>query len=259
MPGSIGKTLRDLQDQVAANILDAIPSFKDEVDEEAWWWQQNHDIEYGEGRERRAARFCTIGGIAKWTKPYNKWGFLWGPPIAGICVPSSCTADGLFYLFGQIDGFADELVQLSSMDGFNDKNVPGIEPPTASRRFRYMSSLALSFNAGVAAQMGVVCEGESGLRVLDDEDFISQGFNATMALIFVLCIFVFIGTISSKKQRNEHQTEVSNENYAIGDHQHSKTTQVKDTEEKLMPSNGGARNYGSTLEEPSSKIGRAHV
>ena len=210
MPGSIGATLRVLQDQVALKFTAENSEFEKHLHEEPWWLQ-DHDVEYGIGRERSATRFCTVGGIPPWVIPYNKEGMLWGPPLAGVCMPSSCTAKALYILFDEQVGFADKLLALSSKDGFYDASIPGIGPPTASRRFRYMSSLSQSFTAGMKSQMGIVCEGESGLKELDEEGYISPGCYATLGLLFFFFICVMIGTLSAtfvsgskKKKDGEH-------------------------------------------------------
>ena len=82
-------------------------------------------MEYGKRGEyeRSATRFCTIGGVPPWTVPYAREGLLWGPPIAGVCVPSSCTVDGLYMLFDDEEiGFADFLLNEASKDGFGDND-----------------------------------------------------------------------------------------------------------------------------------------
>jgi hypothetical protein len=192
MPGSIGATLRVLQDQVALGFTRS--STNDQMRDYLLtqpWWLQDHDVEYGKGRERRATRFCTVGGIPPWVRPYNPEGLFWGPPLAGVCVPSSCTAAGLYVLFDQRVGFADKLLELASKDGFFDEDSdPGRGPPTASRRFRYMSSLAQSFTAGMTSQMGIVCEGESGLRELDEEGYTSMGYFVTLGILMVCLILL---------------------------------------------------------------------
>lgn len=205
MPGSIGATLRVLQDQVALGFTTGRSSSSSSVDnnqkvrdylENQPWWLQDHDVEYGKGRERRATRFCTVGGIPPWVRPYNPEGLFWGPPLAGVCVPSSCTAAGLYVLFDQRVGFADKLLELASQDGFFDEeSEPGLGPPTASRRFRYMSSLSQSFRAGMTSQMGIVCEGESGLRELDEEGYTSMGCFVTLGILIVCLICVGVGTL----------------------------------------------------------------
>ncbi len=225
MTGSVGATLRVLQDQVAADIIEKNPSLKDEVDAEAWWLK-DHGIEYGKGKERSATRFCTVGGIAPRLKPYDKDGFVWGPPIAGLCVPSSCTADGLLSLFETTPGFADLLLDLSSENGIYDESTQGGSIPTASRRFRYMNSLSQSLMVGFASKMGIVCEGESGMKELDEEGFVSLGFIATMALICFLLACVLIGTVSSSllqdddskccNEDNETDRNVSSEERSLG-------------------------------------------
>ena len=247
MPGSIGATLRVLQDQVAANFMKKVPSFKNEVDEEAWWLQ-DHDIEYGKGMERSATRFCTVGGIAPRTLPYDKDGFVWGPPLAGLCVPSSCTANGLYMLFEQV-GFADKLLELSSEDVFNDESAPGLAPPTASRRFRYMSSLAQSLTAGINSKTGIVCEGESGMREMDEEGFTSQGFYATLALVCILSTCVLIGTVSSSLLREEMGPKDRKEDNKANKNVSSGQMSLKATEVQTQstPTNDAFRNYGSMV------------
>lgn len=200
MPGNIGSTLRVLQDQVALKFLmidnknKNDPSTVFDLDQQAWWLK-SHPVEYGEGFQRAATRFCTVGGITAQTVPYTQGGVIWGPPLAGVCVPSSCTAQGLYDLFDQNVGFADKLLSLAADDGFFDETLPGSNPPTASRRFRYMSSLAQSFSAGRNAQMGIVCEGETGLRELDEENYHCHGYYVTIGLLTVFFIFTLVGTI----------------------------------------------------------------
>ena len=207
MPGSIGQTLRVLQDQVVLQLVNeySVKALNDTdyLSQEKAWWLQNHEVEYGKVGEveRSATRFCTIGGVPPWTKPYTKGGVLWGPPLAGVCVPSSCTADGLYTLFNDEIGFADSLLNMATKDGFYDQQTDAESahhsPPTASRRFRYMSSLAQSFNAGKFSRMGIVCEGESGLKELDLDGYRSWGYYGTISLIWVLLIWVVLGTVSA--------------------------------------------------------------
>ena len=214
MPGNIGATLRVLQDQMAANqtlTLDdnanggggrvQVPFFRNEV-EEGTWWLQEHDVEYGTGTERSATRFCTVGGLPSHKKPYDEDGFVWGPPIAGVCVPSSCTSVALYELFDERVGFADKLLELSSQSGFYDDVGDGDSgsngrPPIASRRFRYMNSLSQSFTAGKNFDIGIVCEGESGMKELDEDGFVSIGCIATLTLLGLLLACVLIGTVTS--------------------------------------------------------------
>ncbi len=211
MPGSIGNTLRVLQDQVALQLTETSDaSFKDYLDNEPWWLQ-DHEVEYEGGLERPATRFCTVGGLPPWDSPYTKGGLIWGPPLAGVCVPSSCTPRALYVLFDEGVGFADKLLELSSRDGIYDAVQPGDSPPTASRRFRYMNSLAQSFTAGRRSRSGIVCEGETGLPELDQEGYRSQGYYATIALVWVLFSFVVIGTITTSlsKSRDKKKSDQS--------------------------------------------------
>ena len=258
MPGSIGATLRVLQDQVALKYKEEIPSYpEDYLDEEAWWLQ-DHDVEYGPGMGRPATRFCTVGGVPPLVTPYDKQGIMWGPPVAGVCVPSSCTARGLYTLFDEEVGFADMLLELSTSDGFYDEaeGTPGMGPPTASRRFRYMSSLAQSFTAGRTYRMGIICEGESGLKELDEEGFTTQGFYATTVLTCVLLVCVLIGTVSAnlcngenkrsradgnKESRKETKTERINQSTGASEH---KT--------RLMTPSNALNDYGSRGIIPNS-------
>jgi len=260
MPGSIGSTLRVLQDQVALKIImndnsnnnsnnhQEGNSILSNIDQEAWWLK-NHQGEYGEGLQRSATRFCTVGGITPETVPYTKGGVIWGPPLAGVCVPSSCTAQGLYDLFDQNVGFADKLLSLASEDGFFDETRPGINPPTASRRFRYMSSLAQSFAAGRNANMGIVCEGETGLRELDEEYYHSMGFYATMWLLLLLLICTILGTIINNlphviDQRTEPSKQANDQDFE----QNPTSTNYHDgqleTSTPLM-TNGTNSDYGS--------------
>ena len=217
MPGSIGQTLRVLQDQVLLQLVHDYSSKislnqTDYLSEEKAWWLQSHEVEYGKGYERPATRFCTIGGVPPWTVPYTKGGVLWGPPLAGVCVPSSCTADGLYMLFDEQVGFADQLMSMASRSGFYDQEIEPtdrVKPPTASRRFRYMSSLAQSFSAGRVSRMGIICEGETGLAALDMEGYYSYGYYATVVLMCILLLFVLLGTISASWFHSLHDTETS--------------------------------------------------
>ena len=215
MPGNIGATLRVLQDQVALTFTEDNPDFAKYLKTEPWWLR-DHDIEYGPGQERSATRFCTIGGIEPNDVPYNQEGILWGPPLAGVCVPSSCTARGLYILFDKQVGFADKLLGLASKDGFYDDTIyPGVGPPTASRRFRYMNSLSQSFTAGMKSQMGIVCEGETGLRELDEEEYSSSGYYWTMGVFSLLLAFVILGTITSnlvKSTKKSNDVEEKQQN-----------------------------------------------
>lgn len=223
MPGSIGATLRVLQDQVALAFMKSSTANDNEEEQQTMrdylqnqpWWLQDHGVEYGKGMERRATRFCTVGGIPPWVRPYNPEGLFWGPPLAGVCVPSSCTAAGLYVLFDQRVGFADKLLELASQDGFFDgeDGEPGVGPPTASRRFRYMSSLSQSFKAGMTSQMGIVCEGESGLRDLDEEGYVSMGCFVTLGILIVCLICVGVGTLwCSNNSRNDDDDDDDDNN-----------------------------------------------
>jgi len=243
MPGEIGTTLRVLQDQVAVQYIserqEEAHNSKNRMGEKKEiknddltnndgkdskfgtdgpldqnqdiWWLQDHEIKYGQGYERPATRFCTIGGVAPLASPYTHGGVIWAPPIAGVCVPSSCTSRGLYLLFDEGVGFADKLLQLSSQDGFYDDSSPGDGPPTASRRFRYMSSLSQSFVAGRRSKMGIICEGESGLPELDVEGYRSQGYYATMGLTFALLMCVIIGTLTANLPMCQIKEKVDDE------------------------------------------------
>lgn len=269
MPGSIGSTLRVLQDQVALKIFmndnrnndsHQDGSFLSDIDQEAWWLK-NHQGEYGEGLQRSATRFCTVGGISPETVPYTKGGVIWGPPLAGVCVPSSCTAQGLYDLFDQNVGFADKLLSLASEDGFFDETRPGINAPTASRRFRYMSSLAQSFAAGRNANMGIVCEGETGLRELDDEHYHSLGFYATIGLLLLLLICTLFGTIVNNVSNASDERNASLKQKPDKDckrNQMSTKDQDGPLEETTAPlmANGNTSNYGSgkSSHDPNNDI-----
>ena len=252
MPGSIGSTLRVLQDQVALKIFmndnKNNSAFISNIDQEAWWLK-THQGEYGEGLQRSATRFCTVGGISPETVPYTKGGVIWGPPLAGVCVPSSCTAQGLYDLFDQNVGFADKLLSLASKDGFFDETRPGINAPTASRRFRYMSSLTQSFAAGRNANMGIVCEGETGLREMDEEHYYSLGFYATMGLFLLLLICTLFGTIVNNISNVSDEKNVSRKQETDEDRERNKlSTKYQDdpleTATPLM-TNGTNSDYGS--------------
>ena len=174
--------------------------------DEGTWWLQDHHLEYGKGSERSATRFCTVGGIPPWVTPYDNSGIFWGPPLAGVCVPSSCTAKGLYSLFFEEVGFADKLLELSLLNGVYDESLPGLRPPTASRRFRYMNSLAQSFTAGKSSKMGLVCEGESGLKELDMEGYINPGYYGTVVFGIILMVAVLIGTLLSNINGREKKS-----------------------------------------------------
>ena len=277
MPGSIGQTLRVLQDQVVVQLVEEynislenynnnnnsnntdaqnVTDGYDYLNHKKAWWLQNHEVEYERGiYERSATRFCTIGGISPWTVPYTQGGVLWGPPLAGVCVPSSCTANGLYMLFDEENGFADSLLAMATQSGgfYDDNYMNDINdesrrsPPTASRRFRYMSSLAQSFHAGRVSQMGIVCEGESGLDELDIEGYTSLGYRATVALIVGLCTCVLLGTVSSawflgfhheKKRKNRKDEGISDDTSSVSnshqDHEedHEDDEDASEDEEK---------------------------
>ena len=208
VPGDIGATLRVLQDQVAFQLLDKIynpdgdasPSEMTNATKslkEAWWLQKQK-LEYGQGYNRAATRFCTVGSLPAYTKPYVTGGVLWAPPVAGVCVPSTCTAKGLYELFDEEGIFANELLALAERDGFIGNRTSGQVIPTMSRRFRYMLSLSQSMSAGKTFKMGIDCEGESGLRELDEEGYRGYGYYATVALIFLLLLCCVFGTTSAR-------------------------------------------------------------
>ena len=232
VPGDIGATLRVLQDQVAFQLLDSILTDRpySEVSEtvtnatdelkEAWWIQKQQ-LEFGQGYNRAATRFCTVGSLPPYTKPYVPGGILWAPPVAGICVPSACTAAGLYELFDEEGVFANELLTLAEEDGFTSHEM-GEPLPTMSRRFRYMLSLAQSMSAGKRFKMGVDCEGESGLRELDEEGYLSYGYYATVTLILVLVVCCILGTIATrieaaKKKYSARHSNVEAESSSLQD------------------------------------------
>jgi len=256
MPGSIGQTLRVLQDQVALQLMNEYDKENinntDYLSENKSWWLQNHEVEYGKGYERSATRFCTIGGVPPGAIPYNKDGMLWGPPLAGVCMPSSCTAEGLYMLFDVHDGFAESLVQMATRNGFyddqivsdNESPVNEIGVPTASRRFRYMSSLAQSFNAGRTSKMGIICEGESGLAELDQDGYTSTGYYVTVGLIWVLFTCVLLGTVTAswvllRKKDENNDASKSQES----DHNHKNLQTVP-----LNNDSSSVTYYGSNID-----------
>jgi len=118
LPGSIGETLRELQEDVVddfvAGSADESGGGGDVV--MGPWWRNDQPLLYsptngGAGGERGApaTRFCTVGSLPPWMVAYtatndndndnNSDSVLWNAPFAGICVPSSCTARSLYQLF----------------------------------------------------------------------------------------------------------------------------------------------------------------
>ena len=203
VPGDIGGELRELENTVSSKVqIDyGVPV-------------SNYTMDFP------ATRFCTVGGLPPHKQPYAP-GALWQPPIAGICVPSSCTSRDLLTLFGD-DDFRENLLRQSatieksfdsttSLDIGNLTNVTtSIEsvriPPAASRRYKYVSSLALSISTGIKFKMGIQCAGESGLAELDDA-FMGRAFRGydywcTIGLIIVLLCFVSIGTLTSGRSKD---------------------------------------------------------
>ena len=202
VPGDIGGELRELENTVSSKVrIDyGVPV-------------SNYTMDFP------ATRFCTVGGLPPHKQPYAP-GALWQPPIAGICVPSSCTSRDLLTLFGD-DDFRENLLRHSatieksfdsttSLDIGNVTNVTtSIEsvriPPAASRRYKYVSSLALSISTGIKFKMGIQCAGETGLAELDDT-FMGTAFRGydywcTIGLIIVLLCFVVIGTLTSSRTK----------------------------------------------------------
>ncbi len=106
----------------------------------------------------------------------------------------------MYHLFDGQVGFGDLLLEMASESGgfYDEEKLPDHQsPPTASRRFRYMSSLAQSFNAGRISKMGIICEGETGLLELDRDGYHGYGYYGTVILIWILGTFVLIGTVSA--------------------------------------------------------------
>ena len=203
VPGDIGGELRELENTVSSKVqIDyGVPV-------------SNYTMDFP------ATRFCTVGGLPPHKQPYAP-GALWQPPIAGICVPSSCTSRDLLTLFGD-DDFRENLLRHSatieksfdsttSLDIGNITNVTtSIEsvriPPAASRRYKYVSSLALSISTGIKFKMGIQCAGETGLAELDDAftgtAFRGYDYWCTIGLIIVLLCFVAIGTLTSGRSKD---------------------------------------------------------
>jgi len=220
VPGDIGGELRELENTVSSKVqIDyGVPV-------------SNHTMDFP------ATRFCTVGGLPPHKQPYAP-GALWQPPIAGICVPSSCTSRDLLTLFGD-DDFRDNLLLHSatiekSFDSTTSLDIGNITnftttvriPPAASRRYKYVSSLALSISTGIQFKMGIQCAGETGLAELDDAFmgtvFRGYDFWCTIGVILVLVCCVVIGTLTSspvsvkdvKQARNEQLSENMNEETA---------------------------------------------
>lgn len=229
IPEPIGTTLAVLQDQVFNASMKNVYYRKKK-----------------KSKEQSETRFCTVGGITPGLKPYDTDGFL-GPPIAGLCVPSVCTTDSLINLFSHGDDVTSDFFERSSLSELG---------------VRYVSSLLRSLK--YSSEMGIVCEGESGLREIDDpHDFLSYGFLFTMVLSCILVSFVLLGTISSslfvkkkEMQKNEYPIEngsVVNQNYGSVTHKHNGSSHkfhedkpsalmMKDDDEliaKLSDENGG--------------------
>lgn len=224
VPGDIGGELRELENTVSSKVqIDyGVPV-------------SNYTLDFP------ATRFCTVGGLPPHKQPYAP-GALWQPPIAGICVPSSCTSRDLFTLFGD-DDFRDNLLRHSatiqksfdsttSLDMGNLTNVTtSIKsvriPPAASRRYKYVSSLALSISTGVKFKMGIQCAGETGLAELDDHymgtAFRGYDYWCTIGLVLFLACCVLIGTLTSswandedKKQAHDEQSTDNTSGETIG-------------------------------------------
>ena len=198
VPGDIGAELRELENTVSSKVhID----YGEEV--------SNYTMDFP------ATRFCTVGGLPPRKKPYAP-GALWQPPLAGICVPSSCTSRDLLTLFGD-DHFREHLLRHSAtitrsfdsttaLDVGNVTNATTIEsihiPPAASRRYKYVSYLALSISTGIKFRMGIQCAGETGLAELDDSFMGGSAFRGydywcTVALVIFLVCCVLVGTIAS--------------------------------------------------------------
>ena len=198
VPGEIGAELRELENTVSSKV----------------------HIDYGAAVSNYttnfpATRFCTVGGLPPRKKPYAP-GALWQPPLAGICVPSSCSSRDLLTLFGD-DDFRKHLLRHSAtitrsfdsttaLDVGNVTNGTTIEsihiPPAASRRYKYVSSLALSISTGIKFRMGIQCAGETGLAELDDSFMGGSAFRGydywvTVSLVILLICCVIVGTITS--------------------------------------------------------------
>ena len=249
VPGDIGGELRELENTVSSKMqIDyGVPV-------------SNYTMDFP------ATRFCTVGGLPPHKQPYAP-GALWQPPIAGICVPSSCTSRDLLTLFGD-DDFRENLLRHSatieksfdsttSLDIGNITNVTtSLEsvriPPAASRRYKYVSSLALSISTGIKFKMGIQCAGETGLAELDDAFMgtVFRGYDywCTVGLIIVLLCFVAIGTLTSGRTKNGERVhnEQSREN-ANGE----TAGLIIDNNLGDSTNFGGDRYYGSTEENGS--------
>jgi len=198
VPGDIGAELRELENTVSSKVhID----YGQEV--------SNYTMDFP------ATRFCTVGGLPPRKKPYAP-GALWQPPLAGICVPSSCTSRDLLTLFGDGD-FRNHLLRHSAtiersfdsttaLDVGNVTNATTIEsihiPPAASRRYKYVSYLALSISTGIKFRMGIQCAGETGLPELDASFMSGSAFRGydywcTVALVIFLVCCVLVGTFAS--------------------------------------------------------------
>jgi len=231
LPGPIGRTLRILQDQVDYSITQKQQNKT--VMSALAWWEQDHEVEYGEGHERSATRFCTVGGLPPYTIPYTPGGTIWVPPMAGVCVPSRCTALSLYTLFSD-PNFGRNLLELATLPspvgGWNKEERFTID----SRRYRYMSALVQSLQAGQASGMGIVCEGESGLPELDQEGFHSKGFYLTVGLVCFLIGCSITGTLLKIISKNRDREKSLQEFICTGmskDAETSEPTSQRDTNE----------------------------
>lgn len=121
-----------------------------------------------------------------------------------------------------------------------------------------MSSLAQSFHAGKVSQMGIVCEGESGLDELDIEGYRGLGYHLTVALIVVLFTCVVLGTVSSawflgfkvkkdKKDKSDDTSISMNDSHQTNEDEHDDTS----VDEEKIKSDAYPKSNTLLLEEDS--------
>jgi len=246
LPGAIGVTLRNFQDDIIASLISQQITANSTSAIMGPWWDNFHSVNYGGGHQRSPTRFCTVGSLPPWVLAYS--GMHLNSPFAGICVPSSCTARSLYYLFDLDENFTEDLLNLSLTQ--EDGGIGN-----TSRKHKYISSLVRSISAARQFQTGVLCEGETGSAILD-QSYRDWGYYGTVGLILLLFCCAALGTIYSSWSKKKEKLQRGGTSRSSGRHRSDNANSIdrvgnggflmESSCNKPLSGSSNSLNYGSS-------------